>query len=113
MICSGSASLVFAGAMKPAGEGGITKPKPIPYKVIVSPGLAGRETTPDIEPAGATYVPSGRSAVTYCFPLTTNDGGASSPGCTLFTITLYGLLEIPLLVTTISTLPPVGMSDGT
>lgn len=47
-----SASWVFDRAITPAGVLGVTGPKPIPYRLMVSPGLAGRVVAPVNDPAG-------------------------------------------------------------
>src|ERR1017187_1501287 len=96
----------------PAGIFGVTGPKPMPYRTISSPGWAGREVRPAIAPSGRTYGPSANSATTYWKPPILNDGGASNPGCTAFTLMLYAAL-VRLPSVTVIDCAPVAMFDGT
>src|SRR5579872_674433 len=50
--CTGKIRVSFAGAIFPAAHGGFTRPNPMPYIMIVSPGLPGRDATPEIAPEG-------------------------------------------------------------
>src|SRR5271157_288095 len=81
--------------------------------VMVSPTCAWREGTPGMALGGSTKVlPSENTAATYCLPPTLNDAGASMPGSTVFTVTVYGP-AIPLAVTRITGCGPRLTLDGT
>lgn len=57
---------------------------------MLSPGFAGRDGTPCMAPDGSANVcPSAKSAATYCFPLTWNEGGASSPGRVVTSLLMF------------------------
>src|ERR1041385_1566773 len=80
--------------------------------VTVSPGFACRVVAPAIVPGGSTNDPSLNCATTYCLPLIRNDAGASNPGCSAFTLIVYGGLVPPGVVTTICC-DPAATSEGT
>src|SRR5689334_3409659 len=47
----------------PLAMAGVTRPRPVPKMIIVSPTFAGRVAIPGIEPAGAARLPSGLIAI--------------------------------------------------
>src|SRR5689334_1365842 len=91
---------------------GSTGPKPSPYRTSVSPGLAGRDATPAIAPAGNANAPSGKIAPRYCLPLTVNTPGAKNPGDTAAALIVYAGLEPAEFARVICT-GPVPMLPGT
>ena len=72
----------------PAETLGLTAPKPMPYRTMVSPALARREVRPAMAPGGRTDVLSVKYAATYWVPPMLNVAGASSPGWVALTVTL-------------------------
>src|SRR5450432_4382141 len=80
--------------------------------MMVSPGLTCRVAVPASVPGGSTNDVSTNCATTYCLPLTWNDGGASNPDSSAFTVMLYAEL-VPLAVVTVICCDPVGVLDGT
>lgn len=46
------ASILACCTSWPAGMFGVTGPKPRPYRVMMSPGTAGREVSPAMAPTG-------------------------------------------------------------
>src|SRR5690242_11440583 len=100
-------------AIVPAPVAGDTGPKPMPYRVMMSPVFAGRELTPPIAPVGATYTtPSaadgGNVATTYCLPLTRNAAGARRAGAMSEVSMAYASLWPCEFVTTSGTPDPAG-----
>src|SRR5438477_12538808 len=91
---------------------GVTGPKPRPYRTSVSPGLAGRDATPAIAPAGNANAPSGKIAPRYCLPFIVKTPGAKNPGETAAAFMVNAGLEPAGFVSVICT-GPVPMLLGT
>src|SRR5580658_3426135 len=104
-------SVLASSTSWPASMLGETGPKPIPYRTISSPALAGREVTPEMTPTGSTNVPSANSATAYCIPPMMNDGGASRPGSVALTVGVKGAL-VPPGVETTAGCAPSAVLDG-
>src|SRR5579885_598872 len=89
----------------PGATAGVVAPKPIPYAVMLSPGAAGRNGTPEISPGLPTKLPSGNVATRYWVPPLLKLDGASTPGATGASCTINGALAHAALVTTRGTAP--------
>src|ERR1039457_740814 len=70
----------FEGGSTPGSTVGLVAPKPVPHRMIVSPGLAGTVVTSSNRPAGATRLKSGRVATAY-LPLHRKNPGDTTCNC--------------------------------
>src|ERR1035438_1433715 len=87
------------GGNTPGATDGLAAPKPVPHKMITSPGFAGTVGIPSNSPAGAARLKSGRVAIAY-FPLHRKNAGDTVCNCAVSA----GLVE-PLYVTSTGTGP--------
>src|SRR5450759_2390029 len=70
----------FKGGNTPGAIAGLVAPKPVPHRMITSPGFAGTVFTAWNRPAPAARLKSGRAATAY-FPLHRKNAGDTTCNC--------------------------------